>query len=262
MNTVTIENNFIRQRNILITQADFTALFADVEAHCQKHHLTLSEEAQRMFHSALAIFAMHLSSHPRNEQISWTLNFQEPLLNIFLVGDTATGEVAGRVFTENVKVDRLNSFYQEIHRKGKEPRQSYVDFTGHDPFLMAERFYEQSEQRPAKFFQLDAGKFIMLGAHPDYDRDWFASLRQADLGQLLERETVVPLEKRPAFWFCGCHQEKIIEILAAAVSNDVPGFFDGDPTVTVNCPRCQAHYTISQDEIIDQVSKANNADDA
>lgn len=255
MNTVTIENNFIRERNILITQADFSLLLQDLANHLKENSLEMSQQIEQMFRSSLAIFSMHLSAHPRNEQISWTINFQDPLLNLFLVGDTATGEVAGRVFTENVKVDRLNSFYQEIHRRNKEPRQSFVDFEGHDPFLMVERFYQQSEQRPARFFQLDENRFIMFGAHPDYDREWFASLAQSNLESLLESETIVPLEKRPAFWFCGCSQQKLIEILSGAIANDVPAFFEEETTVTANCPRCQAHYTISQDQVIEQIEK-------
>src|SRR5581483_249570 len=45
----------------------------------------------------------HCASRPWNELIAWTINFQQPLVNLFLTGDNQTGAVTGRVFDENVK---------------------------------------------------------------------------------------------------------------------------------------------------------------
>src|SRR5438034_11724092 len=75
-------------------------------------------EADAMFKRALAAFVLHCASRPRNELTAWTINFQQPLVNLFLTGDNETGAVAGRVFEENVKELPENLFYADVVRLG------------------------------------------------------------------------------------------------------------------------------------------------
>ncbi|MFW5882855.1 MAG: Hsp33 family molecular chaperone HslO [Verrucomicrobiota bacterium] len=246
---VLVRSLFVRHRNVLMTRASLSELYADYYLHLADNGLRVEPQHDAMFKTALAAFALHLSARPRNEHISWTLNFQEPLLNIFLVGDSATGAVTGRVFNEGVKQDTQNNFYQELLRANKPLARSYVDFEGHDPLLAAERYYARSEQRPAKFFQLEEEHFVMIGAHPDYDESWFDRLDIAQVKTLTEDENVNLLETRAVHWHCGCHKDKILEVLAPVASENMDALFQGDPEITVNCPRCAARYTVTRPEM-------------
>ena len=124
----------------------------------------------------------------------------------------------------------------------------FVEFEGHDPLLAAERYYERSEQRPAKFFQVAEEDFVMIGAHPDYDEDWFDQLTLDQVQSMQEDENVNLLETRALRWVCGCGRQKILEVIAPVAAQDMDALFQGDPEITVNCPRCAAKYQISREE--------------
>jgi len=241
-----IQSFFVRGRNALYTVADFETLYTDYYLHLMDHDIHPPEAHVNLFKSALAALTLHCAAQPRNTHLSWTINLQQPLLNIFLVADTHDSTVTGRVFERNVRRDDHNGLYQEIIRPGKEKMRSYVDFSGNDPLLAAERFYEQSEQRPARFFQLDQERYAILSAHPDWDEDWFAAADIHTLRHLSERETLNPIETRYFRWHCGCSRDRILHVLAPAIVEDVDGLFAGDPSITVNCPRCGAHYVIER----------------
>lgn len=244
-----IESLFVRQRNVLLTRGRFADLYTDYYLHLGDHKIQHKAEHDEIFKSALAAFTLHCASRPRMEHISWTLNFQRPLLNLFLVADTSESTVTGRAFTENVKVAEKNSFYQEIVSGNKPLKQSYIDFTGHDALLAAECFYEQSEQRPARFFQLADEEFVILSAHPDYDETWFKELTLEQVMRLQDDEELNLLETRRYRWHCGCSREKIHEVLANMVKADPDGVFQGQPSVVANCPRCAARYEVFRETI-------------
>ena len=246
-----IESLFIRERNVLMSRSCFTDLYTDYFLHLSQCQIKLSEEHADIFKAALAAFTLHAATRPRREHLSWTLSFQKPLLNIFLVADTSESTVAGRVFTENVKPAKQNSFYQEVVSGNHPLTQSYVDFSGSDPLLAAERFYEQSEQRPARFFQMANEEFIILSAHPDYDRDWFRSLTFQDVAHIAEAEKLSLLETRKYRWHCGCTVEKIYATIANLYQADPEGLFQNSQSLTANCPRCAAHYTLER-TVLDQ----------
>ena len=237
---------FVRERNVLLGRAQFSDLIADLILHLGDHGIALKNDHLELFKQALAAFTLHCASRPLREHISWTLNFQRPLVNLFLVADTSEGNVTGRVFTENVKKADQNSFYQEIISGNKPLVQSFVNFTGSDPLLAAEQYYERSEQRPARFFQLGEEDYAIVSAHPDYDEDWFQSLELADVRKLASEEELSLLEKRSYRWHCGCNLEKIYSVMANLIQADLDGVFQNDPTVTVNCPRCAAQYTLER----------------
>ncbi|MGB0373165.1 MAG: Hsp33 family molecular chaperone HslO [Opitutales bacterium] len=247
--TITVFNHFVRYRNVLMSEADFGPLFRAYDEHLATNHLELPDDVVQLFKGCLAACTLHCASRPRNEVIGWTINFQDPLLNVFLGGDTELGSIAGRVFLENIKASPMNSFHQELAVRGKPLRKSFVEFEGHDPMLAAEAFYERSEQRPARFFQMDSSRYIMLSAHPDWDREWFHGIDQEGMKTIETDQTLSLLEKRDYGWHCGCSQDKIMKVLLPIYQNDADGLYQGDPSVTVNCPRCCAKYAISREAI-------------
>lgn len=242
-----ITTAFVRYRNALLARGDLGALYIDYYLHLADNDLHPTPEQDRIFKSALAAFVLHCASRPRNEIIAWTLNFQEPLLNLFLVADNELGTVAGRTFTEHVKKGEHNLFFSEVARGRSPVRRSAVNFQGSDPFAAVERFYDQSEQRPARYFQLAGEDFAMLCAHPDCDTAWFESVDTEGIRNLDETETVAPLERRAYRWHCGCNQKRILKVLEPSMRENPEELFGDEEALRVECPRCAGRYTVTRE---------------
>lgn len=242
-----IKSRFVRGRNTLYARADFSSLFVDYYLHLKDNHIQIEPEHDERLKRALALFSLHCISHPRNEVLAWTINFQEPLVNLFLAGDTTTGDVVGRIFTEGVKEAEENAFYQDLVRRGRDPHRSVVGFQGSDMIKAVETFYEFSEQRPAKFFEVEPDVYAIVAAHPDYDEEWFEGLDTDAVRELEEKEEVVDLETRFVRWNCGCNQQRILEVLRPVFQTDPEGLFEGEELIEVNCPRCSGKHRISRE---------------
>ncbi len=238
---------FVRNRHALVTRADFGDLFVDYYLHLSAQRIKPAPEHDAIFKRALAAFVLHCASRPRNELTAWTINFQQPLMNVFLTGDNETGAVTGRIFDENVKEGPENLFYADVVRGRGEKRRSAVTFTGADPLAAAEKFYTQSEQRGARFFQLGEEEFALVIEHPDCDLAWFAGLTVDAVRDLEKTETVVPMETRVCRWHCGCNQARMLEVLAPAMRQSPEELFGGDEKIEIRCPRCGARYAITRE---------------
>ncbi len=242
-----VESHFIRGRNILLSEGDFTPLFQEYQKQAEGSGTIPDGLIRKIFLQGLAVFALHCSSKPRNQVFGWTLNLREPALNLFFGGDTELDQVVGRWFTENVEVAGHNRFYQEVAARKKEVQRSFVPFHGYDLLLAAETFYQQSEQRPARFFQVSENRFLMLSAHPDYDEEWFASCTHESVQGMKKKETLVFMERRPVRWHCGCNQDKILRMLLPLYREDPCGFMGGEEALTIHCPRCASCYRVSRE---------------
>ncbi len=232
---------------MLYAKADFGPLFVDYYLHLKDNDLKLAADLDDRLKEALALFSLHCISRPRNDILAWTVNFQEPLVNVFLAGDTGTGDVVGRIYDEGVKEAKENSFYQDLVRLNREPHRSVVGFQGGSMIHAVEEFYRRSEQRPAKFFRLEPDVFAIVAAHPDYDEDWFDTLTTEDVRGIEATEEVVDLETRFVRWHCGCNQNRILGALAPTFLADPEGLFLGEELIEVNCPRCAGKHRISRE---------------
>lgn len=238
---------FVRERNALVAQADFGPLFVDYYLHLNDHGIKPAPEHDAMFKRALAGFVLHCASRPWNEMTAWTINFQQPLVNLFLTGDNETGAVTGRVFDENVKELPDNLFYADVIR-GKQPkRRSSVTFAGDDPLVAVEAFYGQSEQRGARYFQLAEETFALVSEHPDCDMPWFEALTAEDVGRIHETETTNLMERRIQRWHCGCNQKRMMQVLAVPFQSQGEALFGEDPAIEIRCPRCSARHVITRE---------------
>jgi molecular chaperone Hsp33 len=242
-----VRTHFVRQRNALLARADFGDLYVDYYLHLSANHIRLEPEHDAMFKRALAAFTLHCASRPWNEMTAWTINFQSPLVNLFLTGDNETGAVTGRVFEENVKEGPHSLFFADVVRGRQPKRRSTVTFEGNDPMTAIEKFYEQSEQRGARYFQLGEEEFAMLTEHPDCDVNWFRSVATEDIRALGEVETLALMERRIYRWHCGCNQERMMEVLAPTMKHDPEGLFGEDPKIEIRCPRCGARHTVTRE---------------
>lgn len=240
---------FVRHRNVLFTKADFGQLYVDYYLHLSDHAIKVTPEHDALFKRALAGYVLHAVSRPWNELTAWTINFQQPLVNLFITGDNADGSVAGRVFDENVKELPSNLFFADVVR-GKQPkRRSSVEFTGEDPLVAIETYYRQSEQRPARVFQTGEEEFALVAAHPDYDEAWFEALTVEQVSAMASNEELGQLEKRVYRWHCGCNQQRMLEVLAPVFRQDAEGLFGDEPKVEMRCPRCASRHVVTREAL-------------
>ncbi len=244
-----VRTHFVRHRNALIARADLGELFVDYYLHLADQNLHVEPAHDAMFKRALAAFVLHQASRPWNELTAWTINCQDPRVNLFLAGDNSTGAVTGRVFAENVKVLPENLFYADVVRGTQPPRRSVVHFRGADPIAGAERLYAQSKQRGARYFQLGEEEFALLTEHPDCDLTWFKALDVEQVRALDTAETLAPLERRVCRWHCGCNHRRMLEVLAPVMRQDADGLFGGEPKVEIRCPRCAARHAVTREAL-------------
>ena len=242
-----VRTYFVRDRNALLARADFSDLYVDYYLHLAEQRLKPPAEAAELFKRALAAFVLHCASRPRTELTAWTINFQQPLLNVFLTGDNETGTVTGRVFDEHVKRLPENLFYADVVRGSQPKRRSTVSFPSADPIVAAETFYAQSEQRIARYFQLGEEDFAMLTEHPDCDLAWLRGLGTEEVRGLDRTETLALLERRVYRWHCGCNQQRMLEVLLPAMRQDPDALFGEEPKIEIRCPRCGARYAITRE---------------
>jgi molecular chaperone Hsp33 len=242
-----VRTYFVRERNVLLARANFNELFVDYYLHLSDQRVQLQPEHDALFKRALAAFTLHCASRPWNEMTAWTINIQEPLVNLFLTGDNEIGSVTGRVFDEDVKRLPANIFYADVVRDRNPPRRSMVNFEEADPLKAAEAFYTQSEQRAARYFQLGEEEFAMITEHPDCDLEWLRGLTAEQVAKLDETETLTLMERRIQRWHCGCNQERMMQVLLPVMQQDAEGLFGDDPKVEIRCPRCAARHAVTRE---------------
>lgn len=252
-----MRTEFVRHRNVLLARAKLTDLFLEYYLNLADTGATVAPEHDQLFKSMVAAFVLHAASRPRNEMIAWTIGLQVPRLNLFATADNELGTIVGRVFTENVKEAEKNMFFQETIKNLKPVRRSVVDFTGADLFAAVEAFYDGSEQRPARVFDLGDENFVLLSAHPDCDEAWLRKVQFEDVCKLTEDETIVPIERRRYRWHCGCNEVRMFQVLTPAMQEDPEALFAGEPTLRMECPRCNARYVISREALEAYLASGN-----
>lgn len=241
---------FVRERNALVARADFGELYVDYYLHQGQHGYQHVPQHDQMLKEALAAITLHSASRPWNEASAWTIHFEEPLLNLFVTGDNRLGTVTGQIFTENVKEKGHNLFLSDVVRGHETARRSAVEFEKTtDLFRVAERYYSQSEQRPARYFRHGVEDFVMISAQPGCDFAWLESLNEDLVRRLDQDETLSLLEQRRYRWECGCTQERMLAVLAPIMRADPEGLFGEDPVLRMSCPRCGAKHKITREAL-------------
>jgi molecular chaperone Hsp33 len=241
LSPVTVQSFFVRHRNCLLVRATFSPLYLDYYIHLMEHQLRNEEPADTMLKEALAGLTLHLCSRPQDEGCAWTINFHEPLMNLFVTGSTRPGRVTGRIFTEDVRDSGKNLFIAQTKRIDFEARQSMIEITGADVLSGIEQFYTQSEQRPTRVFRLPDEEFLQISAEPDADLEWLRSLTLADVEHLSTTEELSLLETRAYQFECGCSPDRLYPLIDRLPAEDLAYIFE-DGIAEIQCPRCGARY--------------------
>lgn len=238
---------FVRHRNFLLAKADFGELFVDYYLHLNDHGMRPGDEEDNLLKAALALVTLHSASRPWNETIAWTINFQHPLLNIFVTGDNGTGSVVGRSYTEGVLARERGIFYADTLRDGVANRRSAVEFDGRTMPEALAAYYAGSEQRPARLFTLGPEEFVLLVGQPDADLEWLAGLDNEQVASIEHTEDLGPLERRRYRWRCGCDQARILRVIMPLFAKEPDALFEGDAVLKIQCPRCGSRHRITRE---------------
>jgi molecular chaperone Hsp33 len=240
---------FVRKRNALLVRADFEPLYIEYYLHLADREVRYGRDQDQLLKDALGALTLHCASRPRNESTAWTFNFQNPRMNLFVTGDNNLGTVVGQLFTEDVKENSQNLLYSKAVRIGGSVRTSAVSFEGTNIFQAVEHYYHQSEQRPARYFQLGEEDFVMVTAQPDCDLVWFEGLTMDSVRNLDKEEDLSLLEERYYYWQCGCTQEKIYKLLSAPMAENPESLFEGEASLRISCPRCGVKYVVTRESL-------------
>ena len=245
--TIKVHCYFVRHRNALAVRAQFSELYTDFYLHLMQHGLRYDAAPDQLLKDGLAALTLHLASRPRGEATAWTLNIQDPLLNLFVTGSSRVGNVTGRAFVEGVKQGDANLFFSQVTEEGREARQSTVEFDEADVFRAVETYYRCSEQRPARYFHHGDEDYVMLTAQPDCDMPWFLTLDDESIRTLDDDEELSLLEVREYRFDCGCNVERMYPIIASLPAESALEIFDMDGKATAQCPRCGAGFALTRE---------------
>jgi len=240
---------FVRERNALAVRGEFTPLYTDYYLHLMQHQIRPSPEFDQALKTGLAAVTLHLASRPRNEAVAWTLNWQDPLHNLFVTGSNRLGNVTGRVFEEDIRPAETNLFFSQTTAGGQGDRQSTIEAPDRDMFQVAEAYYRQSEQRLARFFRHGEEDFVLVTAQPDCDLPWLESLDDDAIRSIDAEETLSLLEKRFYRFDCGCTLEKIFAIVSRMTGSTIDEVFGNEEVTVASCPRCGARYALTREAL-------------
>lgn len=241
----TVESIYVRGRNCLLLQADFSPLFVDYYLHLQKNGLRNEQQEDFTLKQLLAFFTLHLTARPWQEYHAWTFNVRSPRLANYFVSGAATDEsVVGRAFRENVREPERDMLYAQIIRQGKEPQTSVITLDGTRAEDWVESFYRQSEQRAARAFDLGNDRYALLTAQPDADHDWLSELTAQQVSAIPETEETKRLETRRFQFRCGCTLERLLPVIRS-LKKDFADEISEQGFIEANCPRCGAKYKIT-----------------
>jgi molecular chaperone Hsp33 len=247
---VVASSHYVRARHAMLLRASFTPLFTDYYLHLMQHGLRLEPAHDTLLKEALAALSLHLISRPRDETVAWTVNLQQPRLNLFVTGDSASGLVTGRIYTDHVKEGADNLFYSQVLRPNHPARTSVVPVAAGDALAMAAEFHRQSQQTPAQFFRVEGeDAFALLVALPDCDLEWLEALDAAGAGAIEGREELGFLENRIFRFGCRCTLPRIVQSIASLGRASIDEIFGEDEAVEITCPRCAAKYTATRDQL-------------
>jgi molecular chaperone Hsp33 len=240
---VVIRRRFDRLRQAILADGDFQSVFQAYNEHVERWELPLDPFLSTLMRQGLAATALHLSARPHDETVGFTLNFREPATNLFLTGDAAKNTFVGRAFSDGVATAESSRFYVQTVRPGQPVFQSLIDVEGLDVLAVFEQYYARSEQAPARFFELEGDRFLMVQSLPDADQEWLLGLdpARADEIDLSADEFLV---HRTLRFQCGCSPARQLEMLRTIYAGKPDDLFKGDAGVETFCPRCGGRWWI------------------
>lgn len=239
---------YVRGRNALVGAADFGGMFMDCYLHLGQTGVVLGHGVDGKFKLMLAALTLHAAMRPRAETCAWTLHLEGERLNIFAVAENPTGHVTGQVFAEHVRATGHSLMHAETATADGPRRRSTVDLPPVTGVLAAaESYYRQSEQRPARFFDLGGDDFAVVAAQPDADLDWLQAVGADEVRALWRDDSRPPLETRVYRFCCGCTPGRVAQAIGPALRGQLDEIFGGEEHIRVSCPRCGTRHEMARE---------------
>lgn len=244
-----VESIFVRGRNCLLVQADFSSIFTDYYLHLMDIEERHPEGLDTTLKELLVALTLHLTARPWAETIAWTANLRAPRANFFATGSSTNEYITGRLFTKDVREPDRNFLYsQTTTATANQPQTSTIEVDGTSPLDWFAQFYTQSEQRPGRAFRLSDDRYAIVAAQPDFDEEWFERLTAESVEKITEIEPYKILETRKFKFACGCTLDRILPTLSAW--KDKPDeLFGEQEAIIVQCPRCARTYAIARGDL-------------
>ena len=243
--SVRIERFLDRDREAIFAIGSFESLFAAYANHAKLWNHDQSPLTQVMMQQALAGCALYLSCRPVDETSAFTINISKPPTNLFFTGSASDHRVTGRPWTKDVKDLGMNRLYVQTQRSKGQDSTSVIDVEGIDVLLILEEYCRRSDQAPAKFFDLDDDRFLMVASLPKDDRMWLEAL---DRHTALKGIESLALLDEKEFWFqCGCDPSRLAQALGQMYKGRIDEFFEGEASLNAQCPRCGREWQIRRD---------------
>ncbi len=254
-----LQSWFVRERGALLITGDFAAVTRDLDLHALACGIEYEPLVRTLLVDGLTALGFHLATRPADESVGWTVTLPGESLNLFFTGHAGDGTVVGRAFTEGVEPRDESLFFAQVKRGRQEARTSTVPVNGLDLYDAVEHFWEQSEQKVARFFH-DTGTSAFLTSLPEGDDDWIRAVDVEEVFALSGSDGVRFLAERPVVFRCGCDKAVVTRVLVAAYGDAVDDLFARDESVRVECPRCGAGYTVARGEY-DEARRSPKSDD-
>ncbi len=240
------------ENDLLVVRADFESLFAGYLDHVRRWEKEPDPLGQTFMRQGLGASVLHLSCRPPGENVGWTIHVQKPPTNLFLTGDTTENIITGRLYTEHVKVDDQGSrMFVQMSRAGSVPMQSTVGVEGLDILQFFEQYYRQSEQTPARIFEVTDTEYVMLQALPEADDEWLDSLDRDQAIGVAEDE-LTELDVLTFRYECGCSPNRMVGVMRELFREKPEELFRGEGGVEISCPRCGRRWWIDRPTFDDE----------
>lgn len=234
-------------RHLVISRGNFGDFFSAWESHVQLWDGMPDGLSKTMMRQGLAVGALHLSNAPRDLSFGMTVHLETPPTNVFITGNGPEASVTGRVYVDGVKQLESSRLYMQSQRPEQEPSLSVLEVHGFDVLEFCESYYLNSEQRPARFFELEGDDFLQVLSLPGADAGLIAKLDRETAVELLAEEPVL-LEERTFFFQCGCNPQRMMKALRDIFSERPEELFQGDDRVETSCPRCGRRWWVTREE--------------
>lgn len=243
-----IRSRFVRGRNALVCSGDFGPMLMDYYLHLGQSGVVLAGGVDEKLKLLVITLSLHAASLPRALTCAWTLHLEGGTpLNLFAVAEGPSGRVTGQAFDRDVRAVGTNVLHAETAAEGEARRRSSVEFSGEDILAAAEVYYRQSEQRPARYFDLGGDTFALLSAQPDCDVEWLESAGAEEVRSIVTDNSRPPLETRAFRFECGCTPRRIAQAIGPAVRKDLGTLLGPEGRMHVNCPRCGQRHELNRE---------------
>ncbi|MCA8962326.1 MAG: hypothetical protein KDC38_17495 [Planctomycetes bacterium] len=244
-----VQRYLLNQHHVTVSITDPDLMFRAYLDHARRWDREPDPFEAVIVRQALTAAGLHLASLHKNQSVAWTINLNDPALNVFVAGDVIDGHIVARLFTENIETAETSRVYCQTQQPNSPVRQTVIDVEGLDVLVMFEQLGQRSDQQLVRYFDHDDGRSSMVLGLPGADPEWIHGLEHDDVPGLVRDPDAHLLETRLFTFACGCTEERMRSVVGAAYSGRLDELFQGEPGLQVQCPRCGHEWLLRREDL-------------